>query len=101
MKNLFGYLVVTTCITFLFLWFFLPSKTEKLALTVKPGQMWVYCYSGENPFTKEHKTYNKVINVKDGYVQYVRDGRDTNSCKIQWFLIDSKLLNEPTWENTK
>jgi hypothetical protein len=59
----------------------------------KPGEIWLYCQHQENPFKdKVCETY-KVLDVKEGYVQFQEIGSDrVESSKISWFVIGSTKL---------
>lgn len=60
----------------------------------QPGELWEYRTSG-TPFKSQIIQHNRVLQVKDGYVQYVDEltGR-IDSCSVGWFRIGSKRIPE-------
>lgn len=50
---------------------------------VNPGELW-YGGQSENPFEKTTIDTLRILNVKEGWVQYIRHG-DTLSDRIWWF----------------
>lgn len=71
---------------------FLTISNQNIINEIKVGQTWSYLPYGEDPFKEEVVVYYRVLNVKNGYVQYVRDGRDTSSLSINVFRYHSKLV---------
>lgn len=93
MKRPFNYLFTLSIVVFI--WWFSDTGCMQITFArhiVKPGQVWVY--ASDNPYNP-HRVTNTVLEVKDGYVLYLReDGayKYTNSCGCDWFVAGSKRL---------
>jgi hypothetical protein len=59
--------------------------------SLKVGQTWVWTSNKDNPF-KSSKVYEqKIIGIKNGYVRYVEDKKDTLSMRITTFVVGAEL----------
>lgn len=62
------------------------------------NSVWLYEYNTENPFEVEniHRQIKVVLNVKNDYVKYINYDPDygisVESCRIRWFLSNSKMI---------
>lgn len=76
---------------------FIYVHIDKTIPTLKPNQVWRHITNDDNPFEKPIIFDSKVINVKNGYVQYIRVNRnldlDTLSSKENIFRFDSKCID--------
>ena len=69
--------------------------------SVKPGQTWVRIYGPENPFEKHERDTIYILDVKNGYAQYLEWGDlshgDTlvKSDRVHWIQdLNDTLLYE-------
>jgi hypothetical protein len=62
---------------------------------IKPGQIYVYTINDTDPFEEKIVRYQKVLAVKEGFVQYVDTATaDTASMRVTLFLDDTKLISK-------
>jgi len=58
---------------------------------IEAGQVWVHEYNKDNPFKEIKRDTAIVLDVKYDYVKYV-EGKDTNSCSSDWFILCAKQI---------
>lgn len=76
------------------LFFFLPEKIRQRENSgVSIGEFWMYDSGNENPFKKEEIRCYKVLDVKNGYVKYLKlpDGY-VSSSSVRSFKFHSKKI---------
>lgn len=71
----------------------IEKEKEKTEVIVNVGDVWVN-YKNGNPFTKEDERNRRVISVKFGYIQYIRNDKDTLSLSEAEFLIQSHRIKK-------
>lgn len=63
--------------------------------SVKPGQYYKLVLYDEDPFKEDVSIYYQILDVKDGYVQFVNlESRDTSSEPLRFFIRSIQLANE-------
>jgi hypothetical protein len=63
--------------------------------SVKPGQFYKLTLYNEDPFQEDVSIFFKVLDVKDGYVQFVNlESRDTSSETLRFFIKSVELAKE-------
>ncbi len=66
---------------------FVSCKEQSL----KVGQTWIWVLNQDNPF-KVSKVYEqKIIGIKDDYVWYVENKKDTLSMSKRMFVLGAEL----------
>lgn len=62
---------------------------------VKPGQFYKLTLNNEDPFKEDVSIYYQILDVKDGYVQFVNlESSDTSSETLRFFLKGVELAKE-------
>lgn len=56
--------------------------------SLKVGQVWLWVTNQNNPFEDKKYCYQRIISIKNGYVQYVENGTDTMSSRIGLFVVN-------------
>lgn len=56
--------------------------------SLKIGQVWLWVFNRENPFEDKVFHYQRIIAIKDGYVQYIDNDKDTMSSRIGVFVVN-------------
>lgn len=90
-----GLLSAFTIFVLLYYYYIIKPDYEIYKTEVKPGQVWRLEYKPEDPFEKVFIKNYKVIDVKDGYIQYYdpySQFSDTSSCSKRDFLMPRKLV---------
>lgn len=60
---------------------------------IKVGQVYKYVIDEEDPFKKPHVHYYRILNVKEGFVQYYDSTwRDTSSMRASTFIWSASLI---------
>lgn len=80
------------CVNALFVW--IPNKLElERNSGVSIGEFWMYDSGNENPLKKEEIRCYKVLDVKNGYVKYLKlpDGYISSST-VRSFKFKSKKI---------
>ncbi len=66
---------------------------QEKPIKLKPNQIWRYTINEDNPYEQLVNVDSKIINVKNGYVQYINmQNNDTLSSKESTFRFDSKCI---------
>ena len=86
------FLFLFLCIGYFFYHYYYTY--QKPINSLKVGQIWKYTYGDGNPYKKPTIHYEKIIGMKDGYVLYISDEKDTMSSTEQQFVIGSKLYKD-------
>lgn len=58
---------------------------------IKVGQTWIWISNKKDPFKSKKIYEQKVINIKNGYIQFIENGRDTLSMSECMFLSGAEL----------
>lgn len=66
---------------------FVSCKEQSL----KVGQTWIWVSNKDNPFEISKVYEQKIIGIKDGYVWFVSNKKDTLSMSKEMFVIGSEL----------
>jgi hypothetical protein len=82
-------IIILTPLIILYLFLFGNLIYKRNFPRIKPGQVWEYNYNEKNPFEVKITSTYKVISVKDGYVQYIINGKDTSSCVESMFRYNT------------
>ena len=80
-KTLKSYTLYTLLVAFIFY----GCKQNSLEI----GQTWVYTH--KNPFANIKPKKQLIIDIKNGYVQYVENKTDTFSMSKRMFVIGAEL----------
>lgn len=56
--------------------------------SLKVGQVWLWVANQNNPFEDKRYCYQRIISIKNGYVQYVENDTDTMSSRIGLFVVN-------------
>lgn len=59
---------------------------------IHPGETWEFVIDNDNPFEEPISYKFEVLDVKDNYVLYIEDGRDTLSSTVRYFTLGSKCI---------
>lgn len=59
---------------------------------INPGEKWEYVLNYDNPFKDPIVYRYEILDVKDGYVLYVKNETDTLSSRIGYFVSGSNCV---------
>jgi len=75
-------------------WKFIFEPVKK-QYNLKVGDVYYYEFNEDNPFEKTKRSYYRVLDKKDGFVQYVNiETGDTSSSKVRVFLFGSEKMEK-------
>lgn len=81
-----------------FTWLFIGIKScspkQNTFITVESGQTWIYVAFENNPYRATEIDTNYVLDVKNDYVLYITNKKDTTSRSVNYFKIGSKLIKK-------
>jgi len=94
MKDLTILLILAIPITVVtFIWYIADKNLENKEETkIEIDQTWEYVGNKDNPFETTIYDTNVVIEIKNDYILYVQNDKDTFSIKYRLFPIGSKYL---------
>jgi|TARA_R110000824_G_scaffold106610_1_gene251925 hypothetical protein len=59
--------------------------------SLKVGQTWIWASNKDNPFKSSEVYEQKIIGIKDGYVWYIQNKKDTLSMSKRMFVVGAEL----------
>jgi len=83
------YGILTTAFFGLIFWVATQPSSEVRSLKI--GQTWIQTVNVENPFDKTPKNYKRVLDIKEDYVLYILNEKDTLSVKKDSFVFECKI----------
>ena len=86
-----GFLIFIRLYMLLFLVLIIVHVIKRNFPIIKVGQTWEYTRYNENPFEKKTTYTYDVIDIKDGYTQYITNSKDTSSTSERIFRVNTLI----------
>jgi len=96
MRKLTFILFIVVCLSMMAMAVYTLRNTNrrlmKTDVKLEVGQVWVAEYNLDNPYKKVQRDTLKILDLKNDYILYLKNGKDTCSDKRFWFLISTRLV---------